>query len=312
MLRRAALAMATAVVVLLAGCGRSETAGRQAGAALPLSAQSTTPATVARVRAADFRRPLATYRRHVRRQLGHMLSDLHDLRSAVEAGDLASARAEWLRASAHYGRIGAAYGAFGAYDRAIAGRPAGLPGRARSPRFSGLHRIELALWERRSTRDAAPYAARLVRDVRRLRTRVADLEIEPLDYTLRVHEILEDGLHLDLTDERAPWSGSALVVLRAEVSGTQTILRTLEPLLARRDPSGVARSSSRALTRLRRALARTVGSGGALPRLDALTQRQRETISGLTADAAEQLAYLPGLMDPRPPRPKQAPLEASR
>jgi iron uptake system EfeUOB component EfeO/EfeM len=309
MLRRRALPFVA--LALVTGCGgHGSPAASQP--ARPLSAQSLQTSVVERVTPADYAAPLATYRRHVRRELGHMLGDVGALRRAADAGRLAAARAAWLRAAARYGRIGAAYGAFGDLDAAINGRPDGLPGGIRSPDFTGLHRIELALWAHRSPREVAPYARRLAVDVARLRARVAKLEIEPLDYALRVHEILEDALHLELSGQAARWSGSALTSLRSEVAGTRVVLDTLRPLLARRDPSGAVRQSDQALARLSRALRRLDRRDGSLPRWDTLGQRSREEINGLTAGAAEHLAYLPELVDPRPPRPRQASLEASR
>ena len=44
---------------------------------------------------------------------------------------------------------------------------------------------------------------------------------------------------------------------------------------------------------------------GSLPRWDSLAQRDRELVDGLATGAAEQLAYVPELIDPRPPRPAQ-------
>jgi iron uptake system EfeUOB component EfeO/EfeM len=308
MLRRIAGA---AVVVAVGGCGGSSKPAATP-TAQPLSAQSTTPAIVDRVTPADYRAPMERYRRHVGRELGRMLRDVDDLRAATRAGDLGAGRDAWLRADARYERIGAAYGAFGDLDAAINGRPGGLAGGVRSPDFTGLHRIELALWGRRSTRDAAPFAQRLSGDVLRLRARVRrGWDLDPLDYSLRVHEILEDTLHIALAGRSAPWSGSALVALDSNVAGTRLVLDTLRPLLARRDPAGAVRESDHALGRLQRALARLRGRDGSMPRLDALAQREREEIDGLTAGAAEQLAYLPELIDPRPARPKQTPLEAA-
>jgi iron uptake system EfeUOB component EfeO/EfeM len=306
--------LAVALTALAAaGCGGSSKPPPPNPPAQPFSERSTTPSVVDRVTPEDYEKPMAAYHRHVRRELGRMLRAVERLRRATRAGDLGGARAAWLDASARYERIGAAYGAFGDLDQAINGRPGGLEGGVRSKDFTGLHRIELALWGRRSTRDAAPYTSRLARDVARLRRQVGGkLDIDPLDYSLRVHEILEDSLHLVLAERAAPWSGSALVALRSEVAGTRVVLDTLRPMLARRDPSGAVRESDHALDRLERALARLRRPDGSLPRWDALGQRERETINGLTAFATEQLAYLPELIDPRPARPRQVALGESR
>jgi iron uptake system EfeUOB component EfeO/EfeM len=294
---------ALAVAALLAGCGGS---GRHETApARPYTSRDPAVTEVRRATPADYRAPIAAYRRHVRRELGAMLGDVAALRGALARGDLGGARAAWVAASARYETIGAAYGAFGDLDAAVNGRPDGLPGGVRSPDFTGLHRVELALWGRSSARDAIAPADRLERDVARLRARAATLRIDPLEYSLRAHEVLEDALHLQLGGDASRWSGTALTALRSEVAGTRVVLRTLAPLIARRDTSGVLLQSRAALTRVDAALRRLERPDGSLPRWEALPQCGRETIDALVAGAVERLAYVPELIDPRPPRPLQ-------
>jgi iron uptake system EfeUOB component EfeO/EfeM len=283
--------------LVLAGCG--DKAAPKQPSAPPVSSSNPVAGVIPTARPADFVPAIARYRRHVRRELGAMLADVRRLRAAIGRGDLARSRAAWLDADAHYESIGAAYGAFGDLDAAINGRPAGLPGGIRSPDFTGLHRVELALWGRSSTRDAGPAAKRLARDVAALRRAVARMKIDPFEYSLRAHEVLEDALHLELSGVASPWSGSALTALRANVRGTRVVLASLAPLIARRDPARL-RGARQALDRV----AATVPAGR-LPRWDAVSQRERERIAGLTAAAAERLAYVPELIDPRPPRPKK-------
>ena len=150
MLKR--VAAAAVASLLLAGCGD---AARRPDAQAPppkLTARDPAITSVDRPTPRDYAPALRIYRRHVRHELDAMQRELRRLRAAGAAGDLRAARLAWLRASGHYETIGAAYGAFGALDAAINGRPAGLPGGTSSPEFTGLHRVEYALWRQRSTR----------------------------------------------------------------------------------------------------------------------------------------------------------------
>ena len=291
-----------AVVLAIAGCG-SGNGGSDPGP-LPLSAEPTDSGAIPHARPADFKAPIAAYKRDVGRQLAAMSASVSELERTTTAGDLQSARAAWLAADARYESIGAAYGAFGDLDGAINGLWDGLPGGTADADFTGLHRVELALWARRSTADAAPYVRQLSGDVQRLRAKVPRMEIDPLDYALRCHEVLEDTLNLQLSGRASPWSGDALVALRSNVDGTTFVLRTLRPLVARRNPQ-VLTTIDIALARLRKGLGSVEAADGSLPRWDSLPQRDRERIYGLTAAAAEQLAYVPEIADPRPPLPAQ-------
>lgn len=305
LIRWAAGTALLACCALAAACG-SDSSRAPATAAQPYSAKDPSSGLTSRVTPVNYVKPIAAYRRHSRLQLGAMLADVGQLRSAAAANDLPAAKAAWLRADRRYETIGAAYGAFGELDRRINGTTAGLKGGQRSAEFTGLHKIELELWGRHSARAAAPAAAVLVGDIERLRAHIAKrFSVDPLDYSLRAHEVLEDSLHVQLAGQASPWSSSALNALEGNIDGTRVVLRTLAPMIEQRDPQVLA-DSRRALSRLERAVQGTKRDG-ALPRWDRLSTRDRERVAGLTAAAAERLAFVPELIDPRPPRPSQLP-----
>lgn len=306
MLRLGTVATA-ALMLAMAGCS-DEPAPKPKSGPAPYSAinQNTNRAVVLTPKV--FRGPIAGYKRHVARELGDMLGDVRALEAAVGSNDMAGARGAWLRADSHYEAIGAAYGAFGDLDAAINGLSGGLQGGVRSGDFTGLHRIELALWQRRSLRDAAPYVERLARDVDRLRTQVPRDHIDALDFGLRAHEVLEDTLHLQLAGRASPWASNALDALASNIRGTHVVLDELAPIAQRSNAFSVV-VARRRLATLSDALAR-LRSGNRYPRWDTLPQLQRERINALTAAAAEQLAFVPGLVDPRPPQPVKNPVAA--
>lgn len=295
-------------VTLLLGCG-----GEQGGStakdppAATLSDRVLLSGNIPRVRPADLAGPIAQYRAYVGTQLLPMQHDVEALSAATSAGNLDAARRAWLGADARYEAIGAAYGAFGALDARIDGGPGGLSGGIDSPEFSGLHRIELALWGHDSTAEAAPYAAALDGDVATLRRRVAKIEIEPLEYVLRCHEVLEGTLDLQLSGRESPWSSSALLALRSNLQGTEMVLGSLRAMISRRSPL-VLRRIEASLTSLSHAVHGVEEADGSMPRWDTLAPPRRTEIAGMTAAAAEQLAYVPEVVDPRPPLPPKSAL----
>jgi high-affinity iron transporter len=303
---RASVGAAVLCAAVFAGCSGEHHAAAPQPPAQPLSAQNpvsaATPATPA-----EYRAPIRAYRTHVSRQLARMAGDVERMRAAIAAGDLPGARAAWRTANARYQTIGAAYGAFGELDSAVDGTPAGLPGGVHDRHFTGLHRVELALFGRDSLADAGPAADGLARALERMRARLPYLEIDPLEYSLRAHEVLEDTLHLQLTGQSSPWSGAAYDAVAANVEGTRVVLRTLTPMIDARS-RGARRQAQRSLADLATALGQLRRRhGGAYPALNATPRRERELIAARVAAAAESLAAIPELIDPRPPRPVRSP-----
>jgi iron uptake system EfeUOB component EfeO/EfeM len=293
------IAPVVAAAVLIAGCSGGH---RKQPPAQPLSAQNPVSAAMPPSSPAEYRRPIRIYRRHVLRQLAAMSGDVAALRAAIASGDAAGARSAWRAANAHYQTIGAAYGAFGDLDAAVDGTTAGLPGGDRDPHFTGLHRVELALFGRDSLADAARPAEVLQRSLARMRARVPKLDIDPLEYSLRAHEVMEDTLHLQLTGRASPWSGYAYDAVAANVEGTRVVLNSLTPLIDARS-KGARVAAERSLDRLDGALRALRRRHHGYPALHETPQVERERIAALVAAAAEQLALVPELIDPRGARP---------
>ncbi|MBS1679030.1 MAG: EfeM/EfeO family lipoprotein [Actinobacteria bacterium] len=303
---RARLVLAVAALtalagVAVAGCGGGGEESSTTAQAAPskLADRVLVSGANPTVKPADLAGPIASYKRHVAAELRTMEGQVRELQDAVAAGKLAAARRAWLDADSTYESIGAAYGAFGDLDARINGETAGLPGGAASPDFIGLHRIELALFGRGSVADATPYVPRLAADVRALRRKVPAMRIESLEYVLRGHEVVEGALDLQLTGRAAPWSSDALVALAANLRGTRVVIGTLRPLIEPREPLLMGRvdRSLDALAKTLRGLARPDGT---MPRWDRLPAGEKTLVAGQTAAAAEELAYVPAVVDPRP------------
>jgi high-affinity iron transporter len=204
--------------------------------------------------------PIKQYQTYVEGQLGTFTGQIATLRSAIDSGSVASARAAWLPAQLTWERIGAAYGSFGDVAAAIDAGPQGLPGDVHDPDFTGLRRIEYGLWHGQSTASLVPYANRLVTDVATLRRKMPTLTAAPLDMTLRVHEILEDAQRDHLSGMSDQGAGTGYAETLADVDGTRVVLGELETLINQRKP-GLVNSIESALDGLQQALLATRHNG---------------------------------------------------
>jgi iron uptake system EfeUOB component EfeO/EfeM len=252
---------------------------------------------------AAFAEPIAQYRAYAAGQLTAMLRQLADLRSALHANSRAAARDAWEGAYADYLHLGAVYGEFGELDRAIDGSPGGLPGGVHDPRFTGLHRLELGLWQAGvPPRRLLRVAGRLVVDVRELQRRLPGEQITPLEYATRTHEILEDAIRDLLSGVNVPWSHDGVLATVASVEATHELIATLRPELDGRENAIEVVDST--MLRLDRVLASLRGAhGGRWPALEQLSQNEAELLDGTVGVAAEALDQLPGALETKLPAP---------
>jgi high-affinity iron transporter len=263
------------------------------------------PTELVPIPARAFDGPIAQYRAYSEGQLGAMLGYVAELEGALRANRLVAARGAWEGAYTDYLHLGAVYGEFGGLNRAIDGSPGGLAGGAHDPRFTGLHRLELGLWQGATPpRRLLGAAARLAADVRLLRRRLPGERITPLEYATRTHEILEDAIRDLLSGVDVPYSHDGVLATAAGVYATHELISTLRPLLdGREDAIEVAES---ALVRLDGVLAALRRSHhGRWPTLDRLGQDETELLDASVGAAAEALDQVPGALETKlaPPIP---------
>lgn len=267
-----------APVVRVAGTDHPAQAVADAAAELPLNGAPRPEFGPLPERAFDG--PIARYRVYSAREAAAMDSQVRALARSLRGGDRAAARRAWTAAYARYLRIGAAYGALGDLDAAI---------------VADRERIERGLWTDEPLSALRPAAARLRRDVRALRRAVPQVEITPLDYAIRGHEILEDAQRDMLSGVAAPYSGAGVLATAASLEATEAVVDTLRSLLAQR---GAIAPIDAGLVRLRRELAAIRRAhDGRWPALDALSLTERQRLSGRLGAGLELLARLPGALE---------------
>jgi iron uptake system component EfeO len=252
---------------------------------------SPAPTPVAAVAQADLIEATQQYEAYVTGRIPTLRTLTDRLRSDVDRGDLVRARADWLPAHLEYERLGAAYGAFGDLDGEINGMPNGLPGGVADPDWTGFHRVEYGLWHGQSAASLRSATDALGEAVDGLADEFAHAQIDPLDVSIRAHEITENALQFELTGKTDFGSHSNLATIAANLDGTTAVLDILKPLLVPRYPD--LGTTTALITRTRTDLA---AAGGTLA---ALTTAHRQVLDADLSQLSEELAPVASILEPR-------------
>lgn len=239
------------------------------------------------------------YRVTVTTGLKTLAADTDRFAAAVTAGNAGAARTLWLTAHLDYERLGAAYGTFGDFDDEIDGRPWGLPGGVTDPGFTGFLRLEYGLWHGQPLATLSPIARKLDQDVHALQAAFPNQTTPVTDLPIRVHEILENALQFELTGSENYGSQTELATVRANVSGTTTVLTALAPLLAPRNQA-VVTAAQNGLADLAAMLDAFKGPDGSWTPLSTLTLSQRQQLDGQVGQLLEELAPIPDMLELAP------------
>ena len=219
------------------------------------------------------------------------------LQAALASGERDRAKQAWSVAYDDYLHLGAVYGLLpGTLDQRIDGMPEALADAQHDPSFTGLHRIELGLWTGAPVSSLVRYAARMRGDVVDLRRSIPALEVDPLDYATRAHEILEDAQRDFMSGTDVPWSGAGVLGTAAGLAATQEVIGTLVPLLQGRE--NTLGQVQVWLGRLQSALAQVREQHhGSWPSLSQLTTGQHDQVNGTLAGALGALSEVPGTLE---------------
>ena len=242
---------------------------------------------------ADLIPATLAYTKYVQARIPGLIAQVNALDAAVRDGDRGAAEHAWLAGHLEYERLGAAYDAFGNLDGEINGLPAGPD----DHNWSGFHLVEQGLWH------GAPLAAvqrqvdALAGAVRKLQRQMADAQIDPLQISIRAHEITENALQFELTGRTNFGSNSNLATGAANLVGTVTVLKFIHPLLTSRYAQ--LPQTEAALQRAQRDINALAAADGKLPALANLTRTQRERIDSDISELSELLAPVAAILEPR-------------
>lgn len=255
--------------------------------------------------ASVFRQPIARYRRYAEQWATRFGAAVSTLQASLAAGNRTRAEQAWDGAFFDFMHLGADYNLL---PTTLTDRIAEVPSSLGDKRFPGLHRIEEGLWTGQQMRTLLRVAAGVARAARELQRMLPTVPIGTLDYTLRIHEILEDAQRDLLSGTAVPWSGAGVLGTEARVVATRELLATVKPVLEARDNS--YGESEDWLEQLQHVLLSVRRPDGGWPTVRQLTTGQHERINADMDGALGALEQVPGALETReitgfPSIPKQ-------
>lgn len=213
------------VVWALSGCERP---GNVASA--EAAAESAGPA---QVQPGSLQLAVDQYRAWVLAELDELLRQTERFVLALQQGDVKLAKALYASARMHYERVEPVAEAFGELDFRIDGREADV---APGEEWTGFHAIEKILWTRHTTRGTDHLAQQLIKDVRELRVKAADIDLTPESMLIGAVDLLNEVSTSKIKGEEEVFSRTDLYDFKANIEGAEKIFSLFEGVLRKIKP----------------------------------------------------------------------------
>ena len=256
---------------------------------------SAAPPPVKPITTADLQPAADAYDKYVQPKLVTLAGQVDQLKTDLNANNIAAAQADWLPAQLTWEQIGAAYGSFGDLGNAIDGLPQALPQGVNDPGFTGLHRIEYGLWHGQGAAQLLPVADQLSSDITTLQGKLPQITVDPTDMPVRAHEILEDALRDHLTGMTDEGAGAAYAETYADVQGTQVVLGMLQTQIDARRPALLTTVDAQ-LTTLSQALLGTQ-TNGQWQSLNGTPLAAQQKVTAAIGAVLENLSIIPDILE---------------
>ena len=236
---------------------------------------------------------LADYTTYVQAQVDDTIAKTRTFTDAVRSGDVAAAKAAYAPSRQGWEAIEPIAGLIPDIDGAVDSRVDDFEG-ATDPKFTGWHRLEYLLWEKNTTDGGKPFADGLDADLKTLKTKLADLEIPPGALAVGAAELIEEVSEGKITGEEDRYSGTDLWDFAANVSGSEKAFELMKPAIERKD-ADLAAGIQSGFEDLERQLDAYKAGDGYKP-YSALTDADRTEMKTTLADLSEKLATVAGTL----------------
>jgi iron uptake system component EfeO len=245
-------------------------------------------------KAADLDEVIASYKTYVGGEVDNLVKKTRALVDAVKAGKLEAAQKAYAPAHLYYERIEPVAEVFDDLDKSMDSRADDYEKKEADPNFSGYHRIEYGLFEKKSTEGLAPYADKLMKDALDLQGRISKLKITPKQLVGGAAELIEEVASKKISGEEDRYSKTDLWDFRANLDGAQKIVALLRKDIKARDAELLSRIETN-FAKVDSGLDKYKAGSGFEP-YNALKSDDQKKLKGPITVLAEDLSKLRGTL----------------
>jgi len=246
----------------------------------------------ARDAALDLVEPIAEYKIFVIEKLDKFVADTRSFTDAVKAGDIEKAKSLFAPTRMSYEMIEPIAELFSDLDAAIDSRADDHEKAEADPGFTGFHRIEYGLWEKKSTEGLAPIADKLLADVTELRKRVSGLTFPPEKVVGGAAVLMEEVAATKISGEEDRYSHTDLWDFKGNFDGAYKIVELVRPLIEKQE-AAFFESVDKNFARVNTILAKYKEGEGYVS-YEKLTDADRKVLAAAVNTLAEDLSTLRG------------------
>jgi iron uptake system component EfeO len=240
----------------------------------------------------DLVSPVAEYKIYVSSELEKLVADTKAFTAAIKAGDMAKAKALFGPTRMSYERIEPIAELFSDLDSAIDSRADDHEKKEQDPGFTGFHRLEYLLFVENSTKDAVPFADKLMTDVAELHKRITELALPPEKVVGGAAALMEEVAATKISGEEDRYSHTDLWDFKANFDGSRKIFELVRPLIEKDEDAFVKKVADNFET-VDATLAK-YKAGEGYQSYDKLSEDDRKVLAAAVNTLAEDLSTLRG------------------